>query len=115
MTVFIRFELFSRSGSQNSPKITALQKVLLWFLSPQGESNVKFIQTPDRSRNLRSLGKMVEDIAKVAILAVPVIIFGQNGILFKIMSSLTLMFVIYATLVAGKLLRKHKSQLSKED
>ncbi|MFU2088620.1 hypothetical protein [Avibacterium avium] len=76
---------------------------------------LNLFKCPIEVETLEAWAKMVEDIAKVAILAVPVIIFGQNGILFKIMSSLTLMFVIYATLVAVKLLRKHKSQLSKED
>ncbi|MFZ7342874.1 hypothetical protein [Avibacterium volantium] len=76
---------------------------------------LNLFKRPIEVETLEAWAKMVEDIAKVAILAVPVIIFGQNGILFKIMSSLTLIFVIYAALVAGKLLRKHKSQLSKED
>lgn len=76
---------------------------------------LNLFKRPIEVETLEAWAKMVEDIAKVAILAVPVIIFGQNGILFKILSSLTLMFVIYATLVAGKLLRKHKSLLSKED
>ncbi|MFU2047811.1 hypothetical protein ACLSZ3_00835 [Avibacterium gallinarum] len=76
---------------------------------------LNLFKRPIEVETLEAWAKMSEDIAKVEILAVPVIIFGQNGILFKIMSSLTLMFVIYATLVAGKLLRKHKFQLSKED
>ncbi|MFZ7241236.1 hypothetical protein ACLSYN_09265 [Avibacterium avium] len=76
---------------------------------------LNLFKRPIEVETLEAWAKMVEDITNVVILAVPVIIFGQNGILFKILSSLTLMFVIYATLVAGKLLRKHKSQLSKED
>ncbi|VEB24441.1 hypothetical protein [Avibacterium volantium] len=76
---------------------------------------LNLFKRPIEVETLEAWAKMVEDIAKVAILAVPVIIFGQNGILFKIASSFTLMFVAYATLLVGKQLRKLKPKLSKGD
>ncbi|MCW9733851.1 hypothetical protein L5B97_10340 [Avibacterium sp. 20-15] len=76
---------------------------------------LNLFKRPIEIETVEAWAKLLEDIAKVAILAVPMIIFGQNGVLFKIASSFTLMFVSYATLVLGKQLRKHKYQLSKED
>lgn len=54
---------------------------------------LNLFKRPIEVETLEAWAKMVEDIANVVILAVPVIIFGQNGILFKIMSSLTLMLL----------------------
>ncbi|WP_258173727.1 hypothetical protein [Haemophilus influenzae] len=56
-------------------------------------------------------------MAKVAILAVPVVAFGQNNTYFKIASSVALLFMAYFALLGGKLIRKHKLFLSssKED
>lgn len=59
--------------------------------------------------------KILEDIAKVAILAVPVVIFGQNGSGFKIASSIALLLSAYFALLGGKLIRKHKSFLSSKE
>ncbi|MCW9714657.1 hypothetical protein [Avibacterium sp. 21-594] len=76
---------------------------------------LNLFKRPIEVETLEAWAKMVEDIAKVAILALPVIVFGQNGVLFKIASSFTLMFVAYATLLVGKQLRKLKPKLSKGD
>ncbi|MCW9718427.1 MULTISPECIES: hypothetical protein [unclassified Avibacterium] len=76
---------------------------------------LNLFKRPIEIETLEAWAKMSEDMAKVAILAVPMIIFGQNGTLFKIISSFTLVFIAYATLAVGKQLRKLKPKLSKED
>ncbi|MCW9698030.1 hypothetical protein [Avibacterium sp. 20-129] len=76
---------------------------------------LNLFKRPIEIETLEAWAKMSEDMAKVAILAVPMITFGQNGTLFKIISSFTLVFIAYATLAVGKQLRKLKPKLSKED
>lgn len=70
------------------------------------------LQRPIESETLDSWAKILEDIAKVAILAIPVVIFGQNANFFKGASTLALLMVAYFSLIGGKQIRKHKKYLS---
>lgn len=72
------------------------------------------LKRPIETETLDAWAKILEDIAKVSILALPVVIFGQSGVFFKIASSVALMYVAYFALIGGKQIRKHKTFLSSE-
>ncbi|BBE95117.1 hypothetical protein [Haemophilus influenzae] len=78
---------------------------------------LNLLKRPIEVETLEAWAKILEDMAKVAILAVPVVAFGQNNTYFKIASSVALLFMAYFALLGGKLIRKHKLFLSssKED
>lgn len=73
------------------------------------------LKRPTEPETLDAWAKILEDIAKVAILALPVIIFGQNGVFFKFASSVAILMIAYFSLIGGKQIRKHKHYLSTED
>ncbi|KAA6207995.1 hypothetical protein [Avibacterium paragallinarum] len=73
------------------------------------------LKRPIETETLDAWAKILEDIAKVALLALPVVIFGQNHFLFKLASSFALLLIAYLALIGGKQIRKHKPYLSKED
>lgn len=76
---------------------------------------LNLLKRPIESETLDAWAKILEDIAKVAILAVPVVIFGQSGVFFKGASTLALLMSAYFALICGKQIRKHKTYLSSED
>lgn len=76
---------------------------------------LNLLKRPIEIETLDAWAKILEDIAKVALLALPVVIFGQNGIFFKSASSVALLLIAYFALIGGKQIRKHKTYLSKED
>ncbi|SUB26532.1 hypothetical protein EV689_10155 [Avibacterium gallinarum] len=49
---------------------------------------------------------MSDDIAKVAILAIPVILYGKDSIAIKCLNTLLLSGAIYLFLVGGRLFRE---------
>ncbi|MCF7522118.1 hypothetical protein L4G92_08695 [Neisseria sp. ZJ106] len=73
------------------------------------------LKRPIETETLDAWAKILEDIAKVAVLALPVVIFGQNGVAFKAASSIALLTIAYFALIGGKQIRKHKTFLSTED
>lgn len=73
------------------------------------------LKRPIETETLDAWAKILEDIAKVALLALPVVIFGQNGFSFKVASSIALLLISYFALIGGKQIRKHKAFLSKGD
>lgn len=73
---------------------------------------LNLLKRPIEAETLDAWAKILEDIAKVALLALPVVIFGQNGAFFKIASSVALLFIAYFALIGGKQIRKHKTYLS---
>ncbi|MBR0572678.1 MULTISPECIES: hypothetical protein [Pasteurellaceae] len=60
---------------------------------------------PIEKSSFEAWSKMSDDIAKVAILAIPVIIFGKYTIGFKILNSILLFIAIYLFLIGGRLFR----------
>ncbi len=60
---------------------------------------------PIEQSSFEAWSKMSDDIAKVAILAIPVIIFGKYTIEFKVLNSILLFIAIYLFLVGGRLFR----------
>lgn len=55
--------------------------------------------------------KILDDIAKVAILALPVLVYGQGTLLFKIINTILLIVLTYICLKFGRSLRKNRDQL----
>ncbi|MDU8924485.1 hypothetical protein RYD26_06110 [Pasteurellaceae bacterium LIM206] len=77
--------------------------------------NFNLFQRPIEKETLDSWAKWLEDIAKVAIIAVPVVFFGNYFLWVKIVNILLLLFCGYSFMLAGKLIRKYKNNLSKGD
>lgn len=73
---------------------------------------LNLISRPIHSDTLDAWAKWLEDIAKVAVVAVPVIVFGQYSIIFKLFNSLALIIAAYFCMLGGKLIRQHKSILA---
>lgn len=69
---------------------------------------------PINKESLESWVKILDDIAKVAILAMPVIVYGEKTTLFKITNIVLLIIVTYLLLFISNVLRKNKSSLTEE-
>lgn len=69
---------------------------------------------PFHQESLDSWCKMLDDIAKVAILALPVILYSEKGIGYKLINSLFLVISVYICLMVSDLTRKNKSKLITE-
>lgn len=61
---------------------------------------------PIEKSSFESWAKISDDIAKVAILAIPVVIYGTNKILSKTIDLLLLISLIYIFLAMGRIFRK---------
>ncbi|MDH2925840.1 hypothetical protein FW755_05155 [Lonepinella koalarum] len=75
-------------------------------------SNLNLFKVPIEQDTLDAWAKMAEDIAKVAILALPVVVLGQGEASLKVWSSVALLVVIYSFLLGGRLFRQNKSRSS---
>ncbi|WP_439242259.1 hypothetical protein [Lonepinella sp. BR2474] len=75
---------------------------------------LNLFKLPIEKETLESWIKIIEDIAKVAILALPVVIFGQGDSIFKVSSSIGLVVIIYFLLLAGRYIRQYKFRLQGE-
>ncbi|TGY46562.1 hypothetical protein E5343_12270 [Rodentibacter caecimuris] len=67
-------------------------------------------QSPIEKSSLEAWSKLTDDIAKVAILAMPVILYGENSLAFKGANISFLLIIAYIFLVIGQFFR----QLSEE-
>ncbi|ATW42506.1 hypothetical protein Q7469_03310 [Glaesserella parasuis] len=63
---------------------------------------------PFEQETLDDWAKLSVDIAKVAILAIPVILYGKDILLIKFINIFLLSCGIYSALIAGRKLRKMK-------
>ncbi|MDO5055318.1 MAG: hypothetical protein Q4D86_08370 [Pasteurella oralis] len=57
---------------------------------------------------------MALDIAKVAILACPVILYGEYPLIFKIVNITLLFFVSYTALGGSRFLRRYKATMKND-
>lgn len=73
---------------------------------------LNLLKRPIEAETLEAWAKIMEDLAKVALLTLPVVIFGQNSTLFKVIASVALFAIAYFSLISGKQIRKHKPYLS---
>ncbi|MDP8033579.1 hypothetical protein QJU43_04680 [Pasteurella atlantica] len=67
---------------------------------------------PIEKSSFEAWSKMSDDIAKVAILAIPVIIYGAGTILSKTMDILLLLSLIYIFLAMGRIFRKKFKEIA---
>lgn len=61
---------------------------------------------PVEKETLEEWAKMMLDIAKVAILAIPAIIYKENSLAMKVFSGTALIFVSYVSLIVHRRLPK---------
>lgn len=70
---------------------------------------------PILGETLDSWTKILDDCVKVAFLTVPVVLYGQNGLAFKVMNALLLLSISYIMLFISNQLRKSKLVLMREN
>lgn len=75
---------------------------------------LSLFKRPFEKETLESWSKMCDDIAKVAILAEPVVIWGNADILFKVINGVLLLIAIYIFLNLGRKLKQAKLKLGGE-
>lgn len=73
------------------------------------------LKRPIEVETLEAWAKLLEDMAKVALFALPVVVLGENSHIFKVVCSIGLCVVTYFSLIGGKQIRKNKSFLASED
>ncbi|MCK3656392.1 hypothetical protein A4G19_14030 [Pasteurellaceae bacterium Macca] len=61
---------------------------------------------PIEKSSFESWAKIADDIAKVAILAVPVMLYGKDPFWVKLLNTSLLTIAVYLFLIGGKLFRK---------
>ncbi|MBF0786086.1 hypothetical protein E4T80_11490 [Muribacter muris] len=66
---------------------------------------------PFEKETLDDWAKLSVDIAKVAILAIPVILYGKDPIAIKLLNTVLLGLGIYGGLFAGRRFRKMKEEI----
>ncbi|MCW9718107.1 MULTISPECIES: hypothetical protein [unclassified Avibacterium] len=67
---------------------------------------LNLFKKPINKSDFESWSKMSDDIAKVAILAIPVILYGKDSIAIKCLNTVLLGGAIYLFLVGGRLFRE---------
>lgn len=63
---------------------------------------------PYEKETLDALAKVSDDIGKVAILAIPVMLFGDNPVIIKATNSILLLIGTYSAFIVGRTIRRHK-------
>lgn len=63
-------------------------------------------RSPVEKSSLSAWSKLTDDIAKVAILAMPVILYGEYSLAFKGANTALLLIITYFCLVIGRELRR---------
>lgn len=66
---------------------------------------------PFEKETLDDWAKLSVDVAKVAILAIPVILYGKDPIVVKIINTVLLGIGAYGGLFAGRQFRKQKEEM----
>lgn len=61
---------------------------------------------PVEKESFESWGKMCDDIAKVALLALPVILYSKESLEFRSLNILFLCVIVYACLTIGRIFRR---------
>lgn len=69
---------------------------------------------PFEKETLESWSKMCDDVAKVAILAEPVVIWGNADVITKMVNGILLLIAIYLFLSLGRKLKQAKLDLEGE-
>ncbi|SMB81563.1 hypothetical protein SAMN05660772_01893 [Pasteurella testudinis DSM 23072] len=78
-------------------------------------TNWYLLKRPIKKETSDSWAKNLEDLAKVALLAIPVVLYGQYSWWFKGINLVLLAFAAYGILLCSKELRKYQDKLSQEE
>lgn len=70
--------------------------------------------TPIPKDTMEAWAKILEDLAKIAIIAMPALFYGEYTFLFKGINLVLLAFATYYSLVYAKLLRSNKMKFIEE-
>lgn len=73
---------------------------------------LNLFKRPIEKSSLESWSKITDDIAKVAILAIPVMLYGKDPIYLKAINSILLLIGAYACLLGGRLFRKKSEEIT---
>lgn len=76
---------------------------------------LNIFKKPIEKPSLEAWSKMTDDVAKIALLAFPVILYGERTTLFKTFNLLLLAIGIYSFLLLGRVCRKLTIQQNKEE
>ena len=71
---------------------------------------LNLFRKPIEKSSFESWAKISDDIAKVAILAIPVMLYGTENILVKLLNTALLAIAIYLFLVGGRLFRSKSEE-----
>lgn len=69
---------------------------------------------PLNQESLDSWCKILDDISKVAVLAIPVILYADKPIAYRIVNGISLAICAYFCLYSADKLRKNKNKLTQE-
>ena len=69
---------------------------------------------PLHIESLESWCKILDDVAKIAVVAIPVIIYADKPLTYRIMNGILLLICAYFSLASANALRKNKEKLTKE-
>lgn len=72
---------------------------------------INLLKPPFEQETLDVWAKLSDDIAKVALLAIPVIPYANNTLVLKIINILLLILVVYLSLLFGRIFRQMKQKL----
>lgn len=67
---------------------------------------------PLNKESVDSWCKILDDIAKVAILAIPVVLYSGNEISYKFTNSIFLVISAYCCLMGANIMRRNKEKLT---
>lgn len=71
-------------------------------------------QKPFHKESLDSWCKTFDDISKISILTIPVVLYSSNSIFYKISSTILLLICTYSLVYSADFIRKNKENLTKE-
>lgn len=69
---------------------------------------------PIEKDTLEDWAKIVADVAKVSILAIPVVLYGNDAVPLKTFNSILLLIGAYAALQSGRIIRRYKLKLEEK-
>lgn len=69
------------------------------------------LEKPLTEETIGAWAKILDDVAKVAIIALPTVLYGNFSVLFKILNISVLLFIIYAILWLAKFTRNQKDRV----
>ncbi|AGI31904.1 TPA: hypothetical protein PXF07_000203 [Mannheimia haemolytica] len=72
---------------------------------------LNLFKKPIKKSSFEAWAKLMDDVAKVAILAIPVILYGEYSLLMKFTHSITLFAVVYFLLATARLFRETAEEM----